>query len=338
MEFAREIFNSIDGALLEGFLYEPINGQPAKGIILSIGGSGFSQGGFGGPAAFSRYAQSNSFAAFEWNKRGIRSNSTLTDITVDRSEYNLTTIETLVNDAESALLYVGSKFPNLPVFVFGGSEGSYVTTLLAQKRPKEVCAIATFGTGIAPFIEVIEHQLAGQFLATYCKENNFQFDHQFSFHELNLMAKVNDDFLPIINSLFPNEDAQSKMFSAAEIKNAVTKYWLLDVPNRDEYWFNTSASPKDFFESMIKVPSMFDRLEKNSRPTLILHGALDDSAPVQYAYQLQTVCKLIKLNNYFFKFYANAGHAPNPEMISDGLSFFQKNVDKIDPTDHRGAV
>lgn len=328
MEFPRETFNSNEGIQLEGFLYKPINEDTAKGIILSIGGSGFSRGGFGGPAAFSRYAQSNGFVAFEWNKRGVRSNSSLTDISVNRSEYDSTTMETLVDDAELALVCVSSKFPKLPVFAFGGSEGSYVTTLLAQRRPKDVFGIATFGTGIAPFIEVIEHQVAGHFLANYCKENNLHFDHQFSLDDLNSIAKSNEDFLPIINLLFPNEDAELKTVSLAEIRNIVTKYWLLDVPNRDEYWFNTSATPKGFFESIIQIPSMFDRLEKISSPTLIMHGALDDSAPVQYAYQLQTVCKLRKLNNYFFKFFANAGHAPTPEMIDYGLSFFENIINE----------
>lgn len=331
MEPSRKIFRSNGETQLEGFLYEISNGRPAQGVILSVGGSGFSRGGFGGPAAFSRYAQSNAFVAFEWNKRGVHSNQALTDITVNRSEYDSTTIDTLVDDAEAALLYMCSKFPNLPVFLFGGSEGSYVTTLLAQRRPKEVAGIATFGTGIAPFIEVIEHQLAGQFLASYCKEKNFHFDHQFCLDELNSIAKVNEDFLPVVRSLFPPEEVQSKTFSALEIKSEMTRYWLLEVPNRDDYWFNTSASPKGFFESMVKVPCMFDRLEKITVPSLILHGALDESAPIQYAYQLQIISKLRKLNNYFFKFYPKAGHAPTQEMISDGVSFFQKIIDKIAP-------
>jgi pimeloyl-ACP methyl ester carboxylesterase len=331
MEASRVTFSSKGSARLEGFLYEPTNGKPSKGIILSVGGSGFSRGGFGGPAAFSRYAQSNSFTTFEWNKRGIQSNVSLTDIKVNRPEYDLTTIDTLVDDAEAALSYMQSKFPNLPVFVFGGSEGSYVTTLLAQRVPKNVSGIASFGTGIAPFIEVIEHQLAGQFLASYCKERNYHFDHKFSLDELNSIAKANEDFLPIVSVLFPSEGEHSKKFSAVEIKNEATKYWLLDVPNRDEYWFNTSASPKGFFESMVGVPSMFDRLEKIPIPTLILHGTLDESAPVQYAYQLQTVCRLRKLNNFIFKFYPNAGHAPTLEMIDDGIKFFQEIIDKTSP-------
>ncbi|MGZ5278933.1 MAG: alpha/beta hydrolase family protein [Pseudobdellovibrionaceae bacterium] len=225
-----------------------------------------------------------------------------------------------------------TKFPRLPVFVFGGSEGSYVTTLLAQSRPQEVSGIATFGTGIAPFIEVIEHQLAGHFLATYCKENNFHFDHQFDREDLNSIAKVNEDFLPIIDSLFPREEVHSKRVSAAEIKNAVTKYWLLNVPNRDDYWFETSASPKGFFESLVKVPSLFDRLDKISIPTFILHGALDESAPVHYAYQLQTACKLRGLNNYSIKIYPDAGHAPTHEMIEESLSFFQKISETLGPS------
>lgn len=58
MELKRENFKSMDGALLEGFLYEAIDIDSAKGIILSIGGSGFSNGGFGGPAAFCRFVWS----------------------------------------------------------------------------------------------------------------------------------------------------------------------------------------------------------------------------------------------------------------------------------------
>lgn len=331
MEPKRETFLSPDGVTLEGFLFEPIESESAKGIILSIGGSGISNGGFGGPAAFCRFAQANSFIAFEWNKRGIRSNSALTDTILNRAEYDSTTIDKLLIDAQSALSFIVSKFPNLPVFVFGGSEGSYVTTLLAQSRPQDIRAIATFGTGIAPFIEIIEHQITDQLLGTYCKENNIQPDHQFSFQDLSLIAKANEDFLPIISALFPHLESQAKSFSLAEVKNAMTKYWLLDVPNRDEVWFSTSASPKGYFEAMIRVPSMFDRIEKYGGPTLILQGVLDESAPVQYAYQFETVCKLRELNNYFFKFYSDAGHAPNKDMIVEALSFFQTIADQSDP-------
>jgi pimeloyl-ACP methyl ester carboxylesterase len=316
-----------EGVTLEGFLYKPQANAP-KGVVMVIGGSGYTSGGFGGPAKFGMALAQNGFIGFEWNKRGLTSNKELNDVQLNYDLYKTATISNLILDAEAALDLLKTKFPTLPLFVIGGSEGSVVTTSLAQRNPDKIKAISTFGTVIPHFVEIVTSQANHDFLVTNGAFKKCDLDEIDSYteKELNCFAKTHDD-LGFLEGQFQKIDFNSDgRIDRNELLSGISDYLLLEISNPDEYWFEKSKVPPGFFKEMFKIKPLFNRVDEIKVPTLFMHGDLDDRTPIQYAYRLKTQTRTKGYSHIQFKFYKGVGHGPSAQMAADFLKFFESQL------------
>lgn len=318
----RVLVSSTDNIKLDTFVYNPSNETVPKGVILAIGGSGFTRAGFGGPSSFCRGFSANGFVAIDWNKRGIITSNDLKSTSVDFSVYNSATIENIFLDAASILEYAVKTYPHLPIFVVGGSEGSVTTTLLAQYYGKSIRAVATFGNVVMPFVQTASMQITDLFL----KENWKKFD-----------LDQNNEVTPSEYSGFKTEDEEFKFFMKTpftmidrsedgiitfdEMSAFIVDYFVNEHPNKN-YWYDSSGVANQYLESMYRLEPLTTRAYDISIPVFVAQGEIDWNTPAKNVYELEIQLKTTKKNNFRFKYYSKVGHAPSPEMFNDFLTFF----------------
>lgn len=312
---------------IDSFVYQPENLAHAKGVILVIGGSGFTHAGFGGPSKLCQFASSKGYVCVEWNKRGLKTNIELNAIEKNLEIYNTATIENIYYDAKSVLLYMNSRFPDLKLFVAGGSEGSVTTTLLAERNPNLIKAVSTFGNVVVPFVQVLHNQLTDLTVKKWWSildaDNNSYLD-EVEYSKALQSGKLGQDLIQLLSSFkFDEIDiTQDHRVNFDELSRMIATYFLKTMPNLDQYWLDSSGVAKGWIESMLKLPSLYERSQKILVPVFVVQGEDDWNTPVQDVYKFELFSKKLGLSNFTFKYYAGVGHAPSPEMFSDILSFF----------------
>lgn len=323
-EPSRFYYPSADPAFeLEGFLYEPADLSRARGVVIVIGGSGFTKGGFGGPSKFARVFSDQGYIAFEWNKRGITSNANLTNTTKDFSIYRTATLSNLLMDAERSLELMDTRYPNLPIFVVGGSEGSIVTTHLAEMYATRIRAVSIFGVVVTHFMQVIEKQLSDQVLKKHWKNFDLNEDKYLSPGEFAAITPDNEHWGFLADIGFDAIDVTGdQKISRAEASKATIQFYLIDKEDRDEYWMETSGVAPGYIESIFSVAPLLNRSENISTPVFVLQGEDDWHTPAKYVYQLENVTRLRGQSNFSYTYYAGTAHAPSGEMLSDILRYF----------------
>lgn len=324
-EPTRVLFASNDTSFdLEGFLYEPTDMTNTKGVVLVIGGSGFTRAGFGGPAMFSQRASDSGFIAFEWNKRGLTTNHDLTEIHKNLDVYKSATIDNIFADASAALDFIKNRYPTLPLFIVGGSEGSIVTTHLAAKYPKSIKAISTFGTVVAPFINIVEKQMADQIINTYWSKFDLDKNEFIDVQEFSNIQEDGEWAIFIENYSFTEIDvtADSKI-SRSELSRVLLLTFLSDEEKYTEHWLETSGIAPNYFEAIFSIESLYNRAKNIKVPALFVHGEEDWNTPVEDVYQLENLSAVMGYDHFQFKYYNSIGHAPSPEMLVDILEYFE---------------
>lgn len=320
----RQLVASLDAPIqLDTFIYTPDFAAP-KGVVLAVGGSGFTRAGFGGPSTLAKYASSLGYIAIEWNKRGLTTNSAVNDVQKDLSVYRTATFDRILVDAESILAFSKRTFPGMPIYIVGGSEGSAVTSRLAEFHPTEIRAIATFGTLVSPFVEIISKQLSDQIVAPNWKNLDANGDQVISEKEFEkIKGKDGWDFLTPF--AFKELDVTGdNAISYNELERFIVNYFVNEHPDQD-FWLNSSGVATGWIESMFRIPSLFERAKNIRIPYIVLHGESDDKAPIKYVYEFESFTKHLKYENFRFKYHAGVGHGPNEKMFSEILEFFRMN-------------
>ncbi len=325
-EVKRLAIPTVDNIKIDTFVYLPDNLKDAKGIILTIGGSGLTRGGFGGPANFSQLSAANNFIGVEWNKRGITTSTKVDSAAVDFAIYNTATIENIVVDGGSVLEYMRKAYPHLPVFVLGGSEGSVTTTLLAEYFPKDIKAVATFGNVIMPFVQTTSMQITDVYLKKMWPDLDANKDQSLSPSEISTYKPKSADLhLPLQIDFAKADLSADGALSFDEMAMYLVNYFMNENPNPN-YWYETSGVAGKYLDSMFRTPPLTSRAYNISIPVFIAQGEDDWNTPAKDVYQFQVQCKTSRLNNFSFKYYAKVGHAPSKEMFSDFLSYFESFV------------
>ena len=318
----RVSFSSSGNINLEGFFYYPEKIDNAKSLIIVIGGSGHTSGGFGGPSKASSLFANNGHISFEWNKRGIKSNEELTDINIDNSIYETATIDNIFLDASAALNFAHNLYPNLPVFVLGGSEGSIVTTLLAENYPHLITAAASFGTVVNSFIDTMFFQASdgiNKSLFSYDADN----DERISKDEFNSALagwRKFQDLVSDANMSFDKIDFfKDGYIERNEIERMVTNHSLLT----SGYMMESSGLPDSYLRSMYSILPLYNRIQNIEIPFSFFHGTSDWNTPVDKVMQLELITKALNLDNFNFHYYTGLGHAPSSQMFINILEFFE---------------
>lgn len=308
---------------LDGFISNPEPSRPAPhGVLFAIGGSGYTHGGFGGPSRMAKLSAENGFIGIEWNKRGIETDADLKNVSVNDKIYRTATLENLVLDSEAVLEFAKRRYPGLPIFVVGGSEGSMVTSRLAQLHPKEIRALANFGTVAWPFIRILGKQIMDNSVRSAWAQLDLDKDQELSKSEFSAEAfgKQTSD---LFNVPFEKMDISGNgRISWAEMERYLVNYFVNENPDPD-YWLKTSQVPD--LKSLIRMPSLFERAANIVQPYLLLQGEDDELTPVGQVYELEVFAKAMGLRNLEFKYFANTGHAPSETMMREILTFFGKN-------------
>lgn len=322
----RFSYTSSDPSIpLEGFIYEPVDPTNARGVVLVIGGSGFTKGGFGGPSKFARALSDQGYIAFEWNKRGIVSNADLTDTQKDFAIYNTATLDNILLDAEASFALLRNSYPGKDLYVIGGSEGSIVTTHLAEKFDSQIRAVAVFGVVVTHFVQVVEKQITDLVLEKYWNDYDQDQDNFLSPSEFSAIPRDHEDWGYLANMGFSSIDvSRDQKISRDEAAKATMQFYLLDKNNRDEYWLESSGIASGYFESIFSVAPLTIRSENINIPVHVLQGEDDWNTPAKYVYQLENVTKIRQQNNFTYKYYAGVGHSPSGEMLQDILQYFSQ--------------
>lgn len=314
---------------LDAFVYKPQDPSiKIKGVMITIGGSGFTKGGFGGPSRFSKGSTEYGFIGFEWNKRGITTNETLTTIEINEEIYKTATLRKIYEDAEAALKFIGERYPKLPIYIVGGSEGSVITTLLAEFHKNEIAGISAFGVVVPAFIEIMVHQLGNQIVHKRWHEFDKNLDGYLDIDEFKTLELMDNESL--VNWImfkeygFKNIDVTGdNLASKEELLRVVTDYLVADQGGEHQtMWMETSGIAPGYFQSIFGISSLYRRIKSIEVPTLFMHGEEDILTPVKYVYRLNTVVNTFNLKNVNFKYYAGVGHAPGPQMFEDCIKFF----------------
>ena len=312
---------SIDSIQLDSFIYFPEGVEP-KGIVLVIGGSGLTRAGFGGPSKFAKAFADNGFIGVEWNKRGLITNIEISDVLKDFSIYNTTTIDKIYADAQSVLIFMKSKYPQLPVFVLGGSEGSVTTTLLAEKDGNFITAVATFGNVIMPFIQTSSMQVSDLFLKERWQKIDLDRNNSVDSKELSEFSKTDKEFAFIDKSIFSEIDLSGNgVLSYEELATYVVDYFVNNHPDKD-FWYKSSGVSTHYLDSMFRLPPLTSRSLNIVTPVFIAQGEDDWNTPVKQVYDFQIQCKALGKTNFIFKYYAGVGHAPSAQMLNDFIMYF----------------
>lgn len=314
---------SVDNIKIDTFIYLPDDLAKAKGIVLTIGGSGFTKAGFGGPANFSQMFAANDFIALEWNKRGILTSQNVDSTTLDKTVYESATIENIVVDASKVLEFARKTYPHLPVFIVGGSEGSVTTTLLAEYYPNDIKAVATFGNVVTPFIQLVNMQITDILFKEIWSDLDANKDQVVSPAELSGFKTAVEEFQFIAKLDFAKVDVTSDgTVAREELAKFLVNYIINENPNKN-YSYESSGVPPNYLNSIFRIAPLTYRAYNISIPVFIAQGEDDWNTPTKYVYEFQTQCKTSKLQNFTFKYYAKVGHAPSKEMFSDFLSYFE---------------
>lgn len=320
----RVYIETFDKIKIEGFFHYPENIDEAKSLIIVIGGSSYTKGGFGGPARFAKAFAEQGHIGFEWNKRGLRTNDELNVVTCNREEYEGANLDNLVLDAEVALIFAHNRYPHLPVYVVGGSEGSIVTTLLAEKYPKIISAAATFGTVVNSFIDYVLYQMNDNISEEFFKfdQDDNQVISEAEFNRACSESKAFADLIEEIGIDFETIDFfKDGVIERNEIKRMLANYSLF----KPGYMLQTSGMPDSYFASIYSITPLYNRIQNITIPVGFFHGSDDWATPVDKMLQLEIVAKTLKLDNFSFRYYTGVGHAPSDEMAIDILKFFESN-------------
>ena len=317
---------SVDNIKLDAFIYLPDDLAKAKGIVLTIGGSGFTKAGFGGPANFSQMFAASDFIALEWNKRGILTSQNVDSTTLDKSIYDSATIENIVVDASKVLEFARKTYPHLPVFIVGGSEGSVTTTLLAEYYPQDIKAVATFGNVVVPFVQLVHMQISSIVFQDVWNDLDTNKDQSLSPAEITGFKTDLEEYSFIAKLDFAKADVTSDgKLSRDEMAKFLVNYITLENPDKD-YSYKSSGVPPRYMDSIFRVAPLTNRAYNISIPVFIAQGEDDWNTPAKDVYQFQVQCQTSRLKNFSFKYYAKVGHAPSREMFSDFLSYFESFV------------
>lgn len=327
----RTMVDSVDNIKLDTFVYLPTDLSNAKGIVLSIGGSGFTKGGHGGPARFSKVFAERGFIGVEWNKRGILTSPTLDSTTIDFPVYNSATIENIFIDASKVLEFAIKSHPGIPVFVVGGSEGSVTTTLLAEYYGSQIRAVATFGNVVMPFVQTSSMQITDLFLKDAWSKIDENGDDTVSEAELKIYKPEDEEFNFLPNALFKSVDLSNDgSITRDEMSAFVVNYFVNEHPNVN-YWYESSGVANRYLESMFRLAPLTVRAYNISIPVFMAQGEIDWNTPAKNVYEFQIQCKATKRTNFTFKYYSKVGHAPSPEMLEDFISYFLSFSEKSNP-------
>ena len=325
-EVKRLLIPSVDGIHLDSFEYLPDNPSLARGVILVIGGSGFTHAGFGGPARFATSFSQKGYFGIEWNKRGIVTNTELKDTSLDVTIYNTAIIENIFKDASQVLTFVKSRYPGLPIFVLGGSEGSVTTTLLAEHFPTDIKAAATFGNVVMPFIQTSSMQITDLFLKENWKSLDINVDDKVTAEELSTFKSTDEEFTFLANANFSKADLSNDGFiSFKEMSAFIVNHFVNEHPNSN-YWLDSSGVANGYLASMYKLAPLTYRANNITIPVFMAQGEDDWNTPVQDVYEFQIQCKALNKNNFTFKYYAGVGHAPSNDMFNDFLNYFSSFI------------
>ncbi len=322
VQIQRELVPSVDNLALDTFLYLPDDLANAKGVVLAIGGSGLTKAGIGGPSRFSREFAANGFIGVEWNKRGIVTSQSVDSTQIEFETYNSTTIENIFLDAAKVLEFTKARFPKLPVFVVGGSEGSVTTTLLAEYYGQDLKAVATFGNVVMPFVQTSSMQITDLFLKESWNKLDSNSDKSVSATEFANFRSEDSDFDFLARADFSKVDLTGDgAVSFEEMSAYIVDYFVNGHPNQN-FWYDSSGVAGRYLESMFRLPPLTFRAYSISIPVFMAQGEDDWNTPAKNVYEFQIQCKATKKKNFTFKYYPKVGHAPSPEMFADILAYF----------------
>jgi alpha-beta hydrolase superfamily lysophospholipase len=319
----RVYFKSIDDIEIEGFFHLP---KAPKGLIIMVGGSGPSNGGFGGPTLFAEAFLDKGYASFEWNKRGIRTNDEYSDVSLDKNTYSTNSLDNIILDAEAAFLYAVNTYPDLPIFVVGGSEGSLVASVLAQKYPNQITAGATFGTVVESFIAYVTQQLTDP---TWVALLKYDTDDSNSLSKEEYSKAL--EGLPDLNALFTQlnisfndiDFLKDQSIRMIEVQKVLTEGIIVNSPG---YMLESSGLPDSYFPSIFRLEPLYNRIHDITIPFAFFHGNEDWNTPVKYLVKLEILVKTFGLENFEFNYYPGLGHGPSREMFDDIVKFLEGNI------------
>lgn len=327
----RTMVDSVDNLKLDTFVYLPADLSNAKGIVLSIGGSGVTKAGHGGPSRFSKIFAERGFIGIEWNKRGILTSPAIDSTTIDFSIYNSATIENIFIDASRVLEFAIKSYPGIPVFVVGGSEGSVTTTLLAEYFGNQIRAVATFGNVVMPFVQTSSMQITDLFLKDAWSKIDENGDDTVSEAELKNYKPLDQEYSFLPNAKFQSIDLSNDgSVTRDEMSAFVVNYFVNEHPN-ENFWYESSGVANRYLESMFRLAPLTVRAYNISIPVFMAQGEIDWNTPAKNVYEFQIQCKATKKTNFTFKYYPNVGHAPSPEMLEDFISYFLSFTERSNP-------
>ena len=319
-QIERSYFEVEDNIELEGFFHMPLDTNLIKGVVLVVGGSGFTKGGFGGPAGLAKKLADSGYISFEWNKRGLRTNQSFTSVEMSKI-YESADIDNIYSDAVGAMDHVTGIYPNLPLYVVGGSEGSIITTLLAESFPDKIKAAASFGTVVSHFVDTLTHQISDELVTntfSYDNDHNGKMDIDEIKYAMSKDKKVKSLFVQLRKSYIDLDLSYDKKISKDELSFAIGDKFLINSPG---YFMKTSGLPDSYLTSMFRLIPLYNRVQNIHIPVAFFQGEDDWNTPVDKVMELELVTKVYKMKNFLFRYYPNTAHKPSDKMLNDIIRY-----------------
>ena len=162
-----------------------------------------------------------------------------------------------------------SKYPLLPIFVLGGSEGSVTTTLLAERNANSVIAVATFGNVIMPFIQTSSMQVSDLFLKENWKKIDLDQSNSVDSKELSEFKTTDEEFDFLAKSAFSEIDLSNNgVLSYEELATYIVNYFVNNYPDKD-FWYKSSGVSTQYLDSMFRLAPLTSRSLNITKPVFV---------------------------------------------------------------------
>jgi alpha-beta hydrolase superfamily lysophospholipase len=264
---------------------------------------------------FSEKLTENNFLVYGYNQRGHKDSITSKDdygYMSDKDNFMI-----LVYDLLEITEMVREEHPDLPIFIFGHSMGSFVTQRFVQLYGSKIDGIILCGSAKQPNgVLKMGTLLARMIIGLRGRRHRSKLLDKLTFGTYNKLFRPNRTAFDWLN----------------RNKGEVDKY--VD----DEYCGGifTAAYFKDFFRGLSAINHNFELVPKNL-PILMISGSKDPvGGPVKLVTKLYEKYKKMEIKDLTFKLYPDARHEilleeNKEEVMTDCLNWLQDHLHKKRP-------
>lgn len=264
-------------------------------------------------AGFAERLSKDGFIVYGYNQRGHKGTiANKDDYGYMHDEDNFMI---LVSDLYKMVKYVQEENPNLPLFIFGHSMGSFVTQRFIQLHGSKIDGIILSGSAKQPSIALRAGILLARLIIRFKgARHRSKLLNNLTFGNYNKYFRPNRSDFDWLN----------------RDENEVKKY--ID----DEYCGGifTAAFFRDFFRGLRAINHNFELIPKEL-PILLLSGSEDPvGGPVKLINSLYDTLRFMEIKDLEFKLYEGARHellleTNKEEVMNDCLNWLNSHLQKL---------